>query len=332
MDTHDGNIIQYSRGGFYYYYSMGYQNCTIEHGTIPPQECPGIYIAFGQCGFRVDHDLKVYKSSDLISWVLVSENALPLDSRPYGIYFRPKVIFNSRTERYVLWINHLSNATTPLAAYPDAAYIVASSSSPDGPFEIINEHANVAYQGAGDFSLMQDPSNPSTAYIAYDSWETDHTITVEQLTADFTDSMGLKSSSGLISQTNVEAPVLFQHGDYYYLLFGHICCFCKEGGGAELWVSSHPLGPWESTGVELNPNKDGSLYHVIPTQNSFVFPVVLADHSTVLVFAGDLWSSAQDNLKSHDLQFWQPLEFDQDSNPPTIKPFEWRDWFVLDLY
>ena len=36
MDTHDGNIMQWEENGLYWYYSMGYKDCEIEHGTIPP--------------------------------------------------------------------------------------------------------------------------------------------------------------------------------------------------------------------------------------------------------------------------------------------------------
>ena len=50
---------------------------------------------------------------------MVSENALPLNSRPYGIYFRPKVVQNN-DGLFVLWINHLANASSPLEAYTAA--------------------------------------------------------------------------------------------------------------------------------------------------------------------------------------------------------------------
>ena len=70
MDTHDGNIVQWEKDGLYWYYSMGYQDCTIEHGLIPPQECPGIYSSFGHCGFRTDHALRVYSSPNLKDWTL----------------------------------------------------------------------------------------------------------------------------------------------------------------------------------------------------------------------------------------------------------------------
>jgi hypothetical protein len=43
MDIHDGNLVQWSEGGLYFWYGMGYGNCTETMGTIPPRGCPGIY-------------------------------------------------------------------------------------------------------------------------------------------------------------------------------------------------------------------------------------------------------------------------------------------------
>ena len=71
--------------------------------------------------------------------------------------------------------------------------------------------------------------------------------------------------------------------------------------------------------------------HVIKGQNSMIIRIAQANGETGYVFVSDLWSSAADNLKSHDLQFWQQLEFDETQSPPTIKPLEWRDTCELDL-
>lgn len=49
------------------------------------------------------------------------------------------------------------------------------------------------------------------------------------------------------------------------------------------------------------------------------------------MFVSDTWSTAADNLKSHDLQFWQLLEFDDSVQPATVKPLEWKDTCELDL-
>ena len=86
MDIHDGNVIRI--GDLYYWYGMGYTNCTLETGLIPPQNCPGIYLEFGaHCGFRTDHAVNLYTSPDLENWTFVAD-VFPLEARPEGIYFR----------------------------------------------------------------------------------------------------------------------------------------------------------------------------------------------------------------------------------------------------
>jgi len=160
----------------------------------------------------------------------------PGASRPPGIYFRPKVIFNANTSQYVLWINHLPEAPTPLAAYPHAGYVVATSRSPLGPFTVTTHRASVAYSGGGDLTLFVDPRDSGAAYIAYDAWENSHRVSIERLTDDYLDSLGNSSSTGLLSPASNEAPIMFLRAGFYYLLFGHTCCFCKAGAGSSVYV------------------------------------------------------------------------------------------------
>ena len=96
MDNHDGNVVQWY-DGLCWYYSMSYQDCELAHGIIPPRECPGIYYPFGHCGFRTDHTLHVYTSPNLKDCTLVSEYAMDTYTKPYGIYFRPKLLNNAAT-------------------------------------------------------------------------------------------------------------------------------------------------------------------------------------------------------------------------------------------
>lgn len=208
MDTHDGNIVQFEPNGLYFYYSMGYQDCTIEHGLIPPQECPGIYKAFGSCGFRDDHALRIYSSPNLKDWTLVNIDAYPKGQRPYGIYFRPKVVYSPTTEQYVLWINHLPDGDTPLSAYQDTGYVVATSSSPQGPFVTLNEKASLSVNAPGDADILVD-ENGVDAYIVYNGWDNNHTLVVEKLNADFTDSLGAEYCSGGVAPAKNEAPAIF---------------------------------------------------------------------------------------------------------------------------
>ena len=177
-------------------------------------------------------------------------------SRPYGIYFRPKVIYNAATSKYILWINHLPKAFNPLRAYGHTGYLVATSDSPSGPFITVNEHATLSESAPGDADIFVD-ENGVDAYIAYNGWNNNHTLSVEKLNPDWTDSMGAAYNSGPITEHKQEAPVLFQRNGYYYLLHGHTCCFCKQGSNAWVKVAKDPLGPWTDMNVDLNPKKKG---------------------------------------------------------------------------
>ena len=78
----------------------------------------------------------------------------------------------------MLWINYLAPAPSPLKAYPNASYVVATAGTPRGPFRIVTPRAAVAVAGGGDFTLFVDGH---VGYIAYDAWKDDHRVSIEQL-------------------------------------------------------------------------------------------------------------------------------------------------------
>jgi hypothetical protein len=262
----------------------------------------GIYQKFGGCGFREDHAVNVYSSPDLVNWTFRG-NALPVSARPGGIYFRPKVLFNERTGQYVLWVNflrHGSDDETPLRAYPNATYLVATSGSPIGPFRVVREKASVAWSGAGDITLFIDSADQNrTAYVAYDAWSNGHRISIEKLTDDYTDSVGSSSSGGELTPSGQEAPIVFWRNSVWYLLYGATCCFCVEGSGSVVLTAPHPLGPWNYSRVDLNPKSSIIGARPIAAQESFVVHIPKSDS---YIYVGDRWRSAPDHLKSHDFQ------------------------------
>ena len=90
-------------GMYNFGYGMGYTNCTLETGLIPPQNCPGIYLEFGaHCGFRTDHAVNLYTSPDLENWTFVAD-VFPLEARPEGIYFRHEFLTIPDILLYVGW-------------------------------------------------------------------------------------------------------------------------------------------------------------------------------------------------------------------------------------
>ena len=167
----------------------------------------------------------MYVSKDLTTWSFVGD-ALPVNgTRPEGIYFRPKVVFNPKTSQYVLWINYLPPARTPLGSYPEATYLVGTSDKAEGPFEIVNESPNFQHTGPGDATLAVDEDR--AAYVAYGAWGNGHRISIEKLTDDWLDTTGEETNTGFLSPEKREAPLLFERKGTWYLLYGHTCCFCR---------------------------------------------------------------------------------------------------------
>ena len=63
-----------------------------------------------------------------------------------------------------MWVNllpHGGDDETPLRAYPNATYLVATLGSPTGPFRVVREEASVAWSGAGDVTLFVDSADPN---------------------------------------------------------------------------------------------------------------------------------------------------------------------------
>ena len=335
MDIHDGNVIQYEKGGLFYYYGVGYGECR------PPFDfgCAGFYL-LGDCGFRTNHTINLYTSPDLQRWTFVRD-VFPWDGgRPLGIYYRPKVVYNSYTQLYVLWVNRVErNGPFGSPNFLNASYVVATSRTPDGVFTVAQTKVqSLQYGNPGDFSLFveEDIENEGSAgYIAYNSFDNHHRIQIEQLTLNFTATLGKTSTTGPLTPMNNEAPILFKRLGYYYLLFGECCCFCTAGSNSRVYVSTHPMGVWNDTQYDIDPvtNEiiDGILRRrsISGGEESFVVQALQGNSSPVYIFVSDRWSTGK--LKANDMQYWQPLQFDDTQTPPRIQQLQWTDQFTLDL-
>lgn len=340
----------------------------VDMGSADPPTTPPLQPATNlSVGFNLDHAHNLAVSKDLVNWVWFGDvypptqtnppDGLPTPGsleRPVGVYFRVKVVHNPRTKKYVMWTNYLPTYPSqtpyaqppftkndkliknnkpfenPMDAYPYATYVVATSTSPLGPFAFHDVDNSTIMGGGGDMDIFVDQVT-EVGYIAYDAWENHspagvHQVRVEQLTEDFLSSLGrqgpqyysnnLTGPYGALSQKSHEAPALFgPYKGWYYLTFGHTCCFCQMGSQAIMLAASHPLGPWRDTGVDINPggiNQTPSLTNEptrVRSQNSFVVTVNNVVDAPKFIFVGDPWESSPDRLKGHDLQEWEIIQF-----------------------
>ena len=156
MDIHDGNVIQYEKGGLFYYYGVGYGDCR------PPFDfgCAGFYL-LGDCGFRTNHTINLYTSPDLQRWTFVRDIFPWNEGRPLGIYYRPKVVYNSYTQLYVLWVNRVER-NGPFGS-PNFSMLVTSSLRLEHPmvfsllFRRKCKHSSTVVQAILLFLLTKKP-------------------------------------------------------------------------------------------------------------------------------------------------------------------------------
>jgi Glycosyl hydrolases family 43 len=207
VDAHDGRIIQF--GKRYYWYGTKYGSTN---------------------GFTTANEYVCYSSDSLKNWRF--EGAL-LPNKPTGVYYRPHVIFNEKTKKYILWYNWNPKLW-------DGQFGVAESTNPQGPFTIINDNVKVKNSafGVGDLGLFVD--DDKKAYVSYCTIQ-DHQVSVELLDENYTQST-LQGSEIVIK--HCEAGGMFKRNNLYYLLTDYTCCFCTQGSGAQVFTATNPLGPY----------------------------------------------------------------------------------------
>jgi hypothetical protein len=281
IDAHDG-CLQFFEGRYYLY------------GT-----------AYGKtAGFSINNRFRVYSSPDLERWMYEGEL---LTAPPDGVYYRPYVVYNPMTRRYVLWYNW----------YPklwNGRVGAATSDRPSGPFTILNPDVAVSQAGSspGDGSLFVD--DDGTGFFIYTVIGQDHAVRVEQLTPDYLGSAGKVSE---ILAKGCESPVLFRRDNIYYAVFDQCCCFCPEGSGARVFKANSPLGPFTEMG---NINRQGGTgAPIVAGQQTWVAKLPAPD-GAIYLWLCDRWGSRPDGVKGHDFQFWSaPLKFQPDG---SIQPVE----------
>jgi hypothetical protein len=280
----------------------------------------------------------VYSSPNLRDW---TDRGNLLKNAPKGVYYRPYVVFNPKTKKYVLWYNWYETLWKGSAG-------VAVSESPTGPFVIVNRQAHLSGSSPGDGSLFVD--NDGTGYYIYTDIANDYALRVEKLTPDFTDTS--RQVSSFIGY-GVEAPLMFRRHNVYYILAGTLCAACPQGAEVAVEMSSSPFGPYnfggeinhqsghdiaqassdESVGneVEHTNGLTGSSKYLRPSQKhpfirgqqTWVAQIPMVNSNSMYIWMADGWLSAKDGMRGHDSQYWgSPLQFNPDGSiqPLTVSP------------
>jgi hypothetical protein len=333
LDT-DGNTIEAHGGGIlkvgeiYYWYG---ENHALGEGNKTGISC--------------------YSSTDLFNWknegVVFPKEALPEMFRDSGVCERPKVLYNAKTRKYVMWMHLDANHyTTAMAG-------VAVADSPTGKFSFLKAKRPVFYDygykldrvqgidpkekelgnGFRDMALFQDDDNK--AYLIYSSEEL-ATLYVVLLNDDFTDilypSIKGKTWDRILINTYSEAPAPFKYKNKYYLVASGTSGW--DPNPAKLAVAETIFGPWKLLG---NPCVGIDSETTFRSQSTYILPAP-GKPADNFIYMGDRWNGKElekstyvwlpfrmneyGSFKLAFLDKWDLSVFDESKsglNPPEIK-------------
>lgn len=336
LDT-EGNLIQAHGGQI--------QRMPVPDSTGGKTE-KYVWIGENKSSGHFGNSFSVYSSEDLHSWkcegdVLRSVESMeqlktdPYFTELYGDYTeeqleevffcmnkntvmeRPKMLYNEKTDRYVLWF-HSDDSTEKNAYKYDVGMAGAAvSDSPFGPFRFLGRYrlsqcpegqmdCFPASKGeARDMNLFRD--DDGTAYIVYTS-ENNKTLYISKLNEEYT---GLSSEPEtavykedyirLFPGTMREAPVLVK-GDNgrYYLMSSSTTGWMSNQ--ARVWSADEIFGEWKNDG---NPCEGKGASVTFDTQSTSIFRT----EEGQWIYYGDRWDQA--NL-ADSRYVWLPVEFRDD--------------------
>lgn len=259
--------------------------------------------------------VSVYKSSDLLNWtfcndVLTTESPTAehrvrtnrrLRSEKGGKINveRPKVLYNRKTGKFVMWM-HVENGVD----YHDAACGIAVCDTPDGDFTYLGSFNPFGYMSR-DCTLFEDKDG-SAYFISASRDNAD--MHMYRLADDYlnVDCLVHKLWQGEYR----EAPAVMERDGKYYMFSS----FCT--GWAPNQCRYACAGSMEGRWSTLTDIGDSTTYH---TQPAFILPVE-KEGTTVYYYVADRWNGKD----YHDSRYViLPLSFAEDGSPVM----EYTDFF-----
>ena len=305
LDT-SGNPVNAHGAGMLYHNGKYYLYGEYKKGeTILPEW------ATWEC-YRTDvTGVSCYSSPDIVNWtfegiVLPAVKDDPShDLHPSKVLERPKVVYNAKTGKFVMWA-HVESAD-----YGKAAAGVAVSDSPTGPFRYL-----------GSFRPNNAMSRDQTVFVDDDgkayqfaSSENNQTLYINELTDDYLRPTG-RFTRNFIGASR-EAPAVFKKDGKYYILSSG--CTGWDPNKAELAVADSIMGPWTVIGDPCTGKDADKTFYA---QSTYVQPVYGKKNLYVAMF--DRWNKKD---LENSRYVWLPMSFE---NGKITIP--WREKWSMDEF
>ncbi|MFG2800883.1 RICIN domain-containing protein [Streptomyces pseudovenezuelae] len=235
--------------------------------------------------------VSVYRSADLRTWEF-RRDVLTRSSDPelaVANIERPKVIYNSTTGKFVMWM-HKENGSD----YNQARAAVAVSDTVDGNYAWRGSFRPPSGTTSRDMTLFKD--DDGTAYqITSAAGNAD--LQIFRLSADYTayDSLAANPWPG----TYREAPALFKRDGVYFMLTSGNSGW--NPNQQKYATATSITGPWTA----MTEVGDATAYG---SQTAFVLPVQ-GTSGTSYLYLGDRWGNSMGGTVNDSQYVWLPLTF-----------------------
>lgn len=245
-----------------------------------------------------------------------------------AIIERPKLIYNEKTKKYVIWFHADGPTKSSKSNYAAACAGVAISDEPFGPYRFIGRYRlNVCPENqedcfpeskgmARDMNLFKD--DDGTGYIIYSS-EENLTLYISRLNEEYTylDENPEAAVYGrdfirLFPGAQREAPALFKRDGKYYLITSG--CTGWAPNRARYYMSESIMGDWKN----MKDPCIGDVEHT--TFNSQSTCVFLEPERNIWIYMGDGWNAKELNDSRY---IWLPISFTEDGQMKIEYTGEW---------
>jgi hypothetical protein len=266
----------------------------------------------GSAGNVANVGVSVYSSRDLYHWK--NEGiALKVSDDPGSdivrgcIIERPKVLFNRKTNLYVMWF-HLELKGK---GYSAARVGVATSKSPTGPYTFVRDFRPDG-EMSRDMTLFQDDDGKAYLITTSENNQTQH---VSELAPDYLDTTG--HYTRILAHQSLEGEAIFKTNGHYFYIGSHTTGWNPNPAFAA--VADSLTGPWKELG---NPCQGSTSELTFGAQSTYVLPV--HGKAGAFIFVADRWRP-KDAIDGRYV--WLPITVHDDSF--TI---EWRDAWDLSVF
>jgi hypothetical protein len=264
INAHGGGMLLHN--GIYYWFG------EIKKGNtwlVPNQPWEDYRVPAGGISCYSSTNLKDWKNEG-VALPSVKGNAVH-DLDTGKVIERPKVIYNKRTKKFVMWMHVDAND------YSYSQSGVAVSDKPQGPYTYLGS-VKPNGQMSRDMTLYKD--DDEKAYLIYSS-ESNKTMHVCLLADDYLSPT--TTYTRITSAENREAPAVLKYKGQYYLITSG--CTGWSLNQATYAVANNLLGEWKQMG---DPCEGSGAETTFQSQSTFILPV--PGKPDTFIFMADRWN------------------------------------------